>query len=502
VDPSGGTALSISEDGYQRVYLTDGQTVSLYGISYSSFYVCDNGYITFEGGDSTYQESLSVHFNQPRISALFDDLSVYAGGPVSWQQLGDRAVVTYEDVPEYGTGNDNTFQVEMFFDGEIHITWLHMDCNDAIVGLSEGTGLPGDFVESDLSAVGPCGPKPPEAESASVSTPANTPVTITLVAIDDGLPDPPGALTYIIDSLPSHGALSDPGADLINSVPYTLADGGNQVVYTPDSWYVGSDSFMFAANDGGTPPEGGDSNVATIFIEVTPPESQLIYSFPLDSDPGWTAEGQWAFGQPTGGGSHYRDPSAGYTGANLYGYNLYGDYTNNMAAYRLSTPALDCTGLLGVELRFWRWLGVERIPFDHATVAVSSDGSNWTVVWSNPASSISDSAWSPMVLDLSAVADGEPTVYLRWTMGPTDEGVTYPGWNIDDVEIWAVDTGPACPGDLDGDNDVDLADLSILLANYGVTSGATYEDGDLDGDGDVDLADLSELLSHYGEACP
>ena len=60
---------------------------------------------------------------------------------------------------------------------------------------------------------------------------------------------------------------------------------------------------------------------------------------------------------------------------------------------------------------------------------------------------------------------------------------------------------PFCQGDLDGDNDVDLADLAKLLSNYGATSGATYSDGDLDGDGDVDLSDLAGLLSVYGIAC-
>ena len=58
-----------------------------------------------------------------------------------------------------------------------------------------------------------------------------------------------------------------------------------------------------------------------------------------------------------------------------------------------------------------------------------------------------------------------------------------------------------CPGDLDGDLDVDLADLAQLLGNYDMPEGATYLDGDLDGDGDVDLADLAELLEHYGESC-
>ena len=63
---------------------------------------------------------------------------------------------------------------------------------------------------------------------------------------------------------------------------------------------------------------------------------------------------------------------------------------------------------------------------------------------------------------------------------------------------------PPIPGDLDLDNDVDLADLAQLLAHYGTPSGATWEEGDIEpypeGDGDVDLADLALLLAHYGES--
>ena len=58
-----------------------------------------------------------------------------------------------------------------------------------------------------------------------------------------------------------------------------------------------------------------------------------------------------------------------------------------------------------------------------------------------------------------------------------------------------------CFGDLDDDNDIDLADLAELLGSYGETSGMSYYDGDLDDDGDVDLADLAELLGAYGDVC-
>jgi hypothetical protein len=70
-----------------------------------------------------------------------------------------------------------------------------------------------------------------------------------------------------------------------------------------------------------------------------------------------------------------------------------------------------------------------------------------------------------------------------------------------DVSGGSITFTISLPGDLDFDGDVDLSDLAQLLANYGTTSGATYEDGDLDGDGDVDLSDLAELLAYYGQSC-
>lgn len=64
-----------------------------------------------------------------------------------------------------------------------------------------------------------------------------------------------------------------------------------------------------------------------------------------------------------------------------------------------------------------------------------------------------------------------------------------------------VTAAPDCPGDLDGDGDVDVTDLSILLSNFGISSGANPEDGDLDDDGDVDITDLSVQLGLFGTTC-
>jgi len=171
-------------------------------------------------------------------------------------------------------------------------------------------------------------------------------------------------------------------------------------------------------------------------------DGTVQYEWTMDTDPGWAVEGQWAWGTPTGGGGEYGgpDPTSGHTGTKVCGYNLAGDYANSMPEYDLTAGPVDMTGLLGAHLRFWRWLGVERALYDHAYVRVSADGTNWTTVWQNPSDvSIEDSSWQLVDLDISAVADGEPTVYVRWTMGTTDSGWRYCGWNVDDVQIVAVE---------------------------------------------------------------
>lgn len=64
-----------------------------------------------------------------------------------------------------------------------------------------------------------------------------------------------------------------------------------------------------------------------------------------------------------------------------------------------------------------------------------------------------------------------------------------------------VNPPTACPGDFNHDNVVDLADLTVILGNFGIASGATPDQGDMDADGDVDLADLTAFLGLFGTSC-
>ena len=154
VDPAGGSAIPLEDDDFRQINLGSA-AVSLYGQSYSSVFVGSNGYLTFGNGDAEVVEDYEKHFALPRISALFDDLDPNDGG-ISWKQLSDRVVVTWLNVPQFGFSGGNTFQIELFLDGVIRITYLGITAADGLAGLSAGHGIPGDFVPSDISGYAPC----------------------------------------------------------------------------------------------------------------------------------------------------------------------------------------------------------------------------------------------------------------------------------------------------------------------------------------------------------
>jgi hypothetical protein len=156
-DPAGGSPLALSDDSYASLALS-GTNVSLFGKPYTNIFVGSNGYITFGSGDSVSLKTWVNHFNQPRISALFDNLNPAAGGSISWKQMADRVAVTWQNVPTNGLANANSFQIEMFFSGVIRITWLNLADKSGIAGLSRGAGIPPAFSESDLSSIRACGP--------------------------------------------------------------------------------------------------------------------------------------------------------------------------------------------------------------------------------------------------------------------------------------------------------------------------------------------------------
>jgi hypothetical protein len=344
----------------------------------------------------------------------------------------------------------------------------------------------------------------------------NVPVDKLDFAYPNGLPEysaPAGGTIVRVEVFGVGAKVPQPGTGLLHyktgtswqQTPMTEVSDNVYDAYLPAATCGSQLLYYFSAQatDGQTyvDPYGAPTNYfsATVAYGV-----DLIYQNDLDTNPGWTVQTLWAFGQPTGGGGEYGgpDPTSGHTGTNVYGYNLNGDYENNLPEKHLTSTPIDCTGKYGVHLDFWRWLGVEQPTYDHAYVRVSNNGTTWTTVWQNSAT-ITDTAWQEMDLDISAVADNHATVYLRWTMGTTDSGWRYCGWNVDDVKLTSLLCEPPWEaGDMNCDGTIDFADINPFI--QALTDPAAWEqahpgcplmNGDINGNGTFGFDDINPFVA-------
>ncbi|MBI5383603.1 MAG: M36 family metallopeptidase [Verrucomicrobia bacterium] len=155
-DPAGGTTVSLEDESSIAVTLSGEATVAIYHRRTNVFFIGSNGYLTLDRGTNSYIEWPGSHFDLPRVAALFDDLDPERGGTISWKQLDDRVAITFLNVPEYHRTAGNSFQIELFFDGRIRLTYLALAASDGLAGLSAGLGVPAGFAGSDLTSYPTC----------------------------------------------------------------------------------------------------------------------------------------------------------------------------------------------------------------------------------------------------------------------------------------------------------------------------------------------------------
>ncbi len=154
VSPSCGEHVTMDESGSVYYPLEEGHTIPFFGEVYDSIFIGEDGYVAFGASGVGIDPLLESHFAAPRISGLFSDISLLSG-EIRVAELDDRVAVTYRHVL-YEYFREVSFQVEIFFTGEIRITWMEIGSPSAIVGLSDGYGLDSDFAESTLSAYWNC----------------------------------------------------------------------------------------------------------------------------------------------------------------------------------------------------------------------------------------------------------------------------------------------------------------------------------------------------------
>ena len=293
----------------------------------------------------------------------------------------------------------------------------------------------------------------------------------------DGQADPGESVTMSVKAYATGGALSGLAATLSTSDPYV------NITDASSSWPAIAaggtanplDTFAFEVSR--FAPEGhvitftiaftaGQALCsATASFDVRVTRSVPVCPFvnqPLNTNPGWTIQNTnaqgWAFGAPGGSGGT-GGPTAAHTGSFVYGTNLAGSYGSS-SDYKLTTLPLDLSGLQGAELRFWRWLNSET-GADLSSVELSTDGVNFTKVWSGFGR---DTAWGEYRLDISSLADGKPTVYVRFRQ-QSDGSTNESGFYIDDVSICGDTVAPSA---------------SMKVASWSISDGVTASctDGD------------------------
>lgn len=335
----------------------------------------------------------------------------------------------------------------------------------------------------------------PTAADSNVSLSAGTSQVITLQATDDNLPNPPGKLTYIITSLPKVGILSDPCAGQINTVPYSLVNYGNDVNYTSRICYMGDVNFHFKANDGGSSPTGGDSNIAVVSINIQQPAALIIYETYFDTGlpTGWAivhdgsgnSTDTWRSDNPENLASSY------WTGTFMI---VDSDYAGPVDMNeQLITQDIDCTKLTGVKLRFEHYFKHYAAEIGDVDIRVNGGA------WQNVARYQGADDAGLVELDISGFgADGAASVQIRWHYYNANRDFY---WGIDGVQIIATPVVSVPIGDFNFDCEVNYDDLAIFANAWLRTDCGT--NNNCDGvdfapvDGTVNFVDFSAFADQW-----
>ncbi len=422
------------------------------------------------------------------------DASLTASDHASFWSNGYNSFCAIEDYwpvyPYYHTTNDTIDKVDFPF-----LT----DCTKATVGATATFAglMPREIIMASHTMDDSAGDNDGEVDPGETID-----VVVTLKNYTDGpvtgvtaqlVPDQGAQYVTMISDTASFGDMAqyDPADNSGAPYQFTVAPG------TPENTVL-----SFTLNISGT----GYNGTATMAFTVTTRYYVCpVYEWNLDTDPGWTTEDQWAFGQPSGNGGEYGepDPSSGYTGTNVFGFNLNGDYPDYMSEpVYLITSAIDCTDLVGVELQFQCWLGVEWNAYDHASIDVSNNnGVDWTNIWANGGVSLDGGAWELWNFDITNEAAGYAEVKIRWGMGSTDSAWAYCGWNIDDIEICGYMLGGEEPclnhGDVNLSGDLTAGDAQmtfwIALGSYTPTPEEACA-ADCNGSGSVTAGDAQAVF--------
>jgi hypothetical protein len=411
----------------------------------------------------------------PTIGSAGAGLAWYAGTMYTAEAGGAPATLSTVNTAT-GVATPVGAIIDAYDGKQLYLTGLEFGADGVLYGLTRGN-VPGSSTGPDsdrlYSIDHATGIAYPLGALASIYLDSTRSLAITSAPIDPQLRALDGAVNEASYTVDTHA----PAA--INPIPFVGVPGANfynEYEHAGNAFYASSGS-----NANPAPLDSYDSATGALIQSLNmtfPPEGQQIYSLEFvgstlygalagigDGSPSYLATIDYNTGAVTTiGNMNIPDPTGGlaYDGTTMYIVNATGTpatlYTVNLVS-GLATPlgpVFDSVTGSGVRLT-----GLE---FGKDGLLYGMGPRNQ----SNP-------------LFIINTVTGEATrlgnLSLAWGNGLT-----------------TIDT---CSGDLDGDGDVDGADLGLFLATWGPGFGPT----DYDNDGDVDGADLGLFLAQWGP-CP
>jgi len=245
-----------------------------------------------------------------------------------------------------------------------------------------------------------------------------------------------------------------------------------------------------------TSPSGAPGSFYSAPAGTLSSKTLLSANFEAGLPAGWSTTGLWHVT-----GSCTQSPACNGSQWAYFGLDTPCSYKNvsmsrvfgSLTAPTISLPSIGTNERL--VLTFCSSLGRENF----ANVDVARVRVNLTNVLDLGAA---NTAWNTRKADLSSFAGQNVT--LDWLFDSVDGfDNEYLGWQVDNIRlerISVVCVPPTCAADINGDTHVNGSDLSVLLANFGI-SGVSASQGDLNGDTFVNGSDLSVLLSEFGNTC-
>jgi len=240
-------------------------------------------------------------------------------------------------------------------------------------------------------------------------------------------------------------------------VPLTPSGADQYTATIPGHYAPAYVEYYVVATDSAARTASYPANAPAGLIGFDVGARHVLAADSFETDAGWThgsygdsanAEDDWMRHYPAGesgvsGGIAWTDPASADDGGLIFGNDLGqggsadGAYSANVHSW-LRSPPIDCSTGTGTQLRFSRWLTVQGSASDQARVLV-----NGSVVWSNPAGNLVDAGWTRQTIDISPIADGDPSVQVEFELR-SNGTVQLGGWQVDDFEVLWVGV-PPCP---------------------------------------------------------